>query len=264
MRVGIVQSTPEFGEIQRNLDEVEQLMESHEAELWVLPELFASGYLFLNRKEARELAEPLGEGLISKAMLRWARTHDAAICGGIAERDEDKIYNSALLVHPGGTLASYRKLHLFHGEKDVFDLSHTPPPVAQWREAKLGIMICFDWRFPETARSLAIDGADLILHPSNLVLSSSPSAMVTRALENGVFIFTANRGGVDDRGSKRLEFLCGSQAVDPKGEILGKIPPGGKGVLVVDIDPALARDKSVAERNDLLADRRPEHYHLKS
>lgn len=262
MRVGIVQSTPQFGEIQRNLDEVEQLIGSHDVDLWVLPELFASGYLFLSREEAEGLSEVLGEGPVSKAMLRWAQAHDAAICAGIAERDQGKLYNSALLVHAGGILASYRKLHLFHGEKDIFDRSNTPPPVVEWRGARLGIMICFDWRFPETARSLAVDGADLILHPSNLVLSLSPPAMVTRAQENAVFIFTANRGGVDDRGSQRLEFLCGSQIVDPKGKVLGNIAAGEKGVLVVEIDPLLARDKSVAERNDLLADRRPEHYHL--
>lgn len=260
MRVGIIQNTPEFGEHQRNLDAVERQMADHEADLWILPELFASGYLFLDREELRTAAEPLGSGLVQDRLLHWARERDAAFCAGWAEIDGDKIYNAASLIAPEGRLAHYRKLHLFHTEKEIFDPGDTTPPVAEWRGVRCGIMVCFDWRFPETARSLALAGADLILHPSNLVLKVCPPAMVTRALENGIFAFTANRGGQDERGGQKLVFHCGSQAVAPDGEVLGGIAAGVEGVLIVEIDATRARDKSVTELNDLMGDRRPEHY----
>jgi predicted amidohydrolase len=261
MRVGIIQNTPVFGERDRNLDAVERQLDQHLAELWVLPELFASGYLFLDRGELDAAAEPLGGGPVQDRLRRWAEERDAAFCAGFAERDGEKIYNAASLIGPQGRLAHYRKLHLFNTEKLVFDPGESAPPVAEWRGVQCGIMICFDWRFPETARSLALDGAELILHPSNLVLRVCPPAMITRALENGVFTVTANRGGRDDRGEQSLVFHCGSQVVAPDGEVLGSIEPGGEGVLIVEIDAARARDKAVTALNDLIADRRPEHYH---
>ncbi len=260
MRVGILQNSPIFGKRDQNLDAVERQLAQHEADLWVLPELFASGYLFLEREELRDASEALGEGVIQERLARWAKERDAAFCAGFAEDDGDRIFNAASLIGPQGRLAHYRKLHLFHTEKQVFDPGDAAPPVAEWRGARCGIMVCFDWRFPETARSLALEGADLILHPSNLVLRVCPPAMITRALENGIFAFTANRGGMEERGGHRLVFHCGSQAVAPDGEVLGTIEAGGDGVLIVEIDPTVARDKSVTEANDLLGDRRPEHY----
>ena len=262
MRIALLQNAPHLHAVQENLDAVEKLLDGHEADLFVLPELFATGYLFEDRQQLAGFAEELGHGLIQDTLQRWAKEYDAAFCAGLVEREGEGIYNSAVVIAPEGRLTHYRKLHLFHNEKEIFDPGNLVPPVVEWRGARLGVMICFDWRFPETARSLAIDGADVILHPSNLVMDLCPAAMITRALENGVFIFTANRAGHDELGETVLQFSCGSQAVDPTGKVLGRIDEDEVGVLVVDIDPARARDKLATETNDLLADRRTEFYHL--
>jgi predicted amidohydrolase len=121
-------------------------------------------------------------------------------------------------------------------------------------------MICFDWIFPEAARSLALLGADLIAHPSNLVLPYCHAAMVTRALENGVFTATANRVGTESRAGRSLTFTGGSRIIDPRGRVLAEAGTATEETLVVDLDPAAARDKMITDHNHRLADRRPGLY----
>ena len=129
-------------------------------------------------------------------------------------------------------------------------------------QAKIGVMICFDWFFPEACRSLALAGARIILHPSNLVLPWCQRAMITRALENRVFAVTCNRVGVEARAGARLRFTGQSQIVDPSGSILARAGARGESLQVVDIDPSLAASKRVTARNDLFRDRRPDLYRL--
>ena len=127
--------------------------------------------------------------------------------------------------------------------------------------AKVGLMICFDWYYPESARTLALKGAEIICHPSNLVLPHCPDAMVTRCLENRVFAITANRIGTEARGGKPpLTFIGNSEVVAPRGKILQRAPRDREEVAVVEIDPAEAADKVLNPYNDLLRDRRIELY----
>jgi predicted amidohydrolase len=122
------------------------------------------------------------------------------------------------------------------------------------------MMICFDWFFPEAARSLALLGADVIAHPSNLVLPYCPDAMPTRCLENRLFAITANRVGSESRGKERLTYIGLSEVVDPKGKILYRASDKNEEGHVVEIDPTLARDKSLNRYNHLLKDRRDRFY----
>ena len=122
-------------------------------------------------------------------------------------------------------------------------------------------MICFDWYYPEAARTLALKGADILCHPSNLVLPHCPDAMVTRSLENRVFSITANRVGQEARGGKPpLTFIGKSEVISPKGQILHRAPIDKEELMIVDIDIKEARDKSINPYNDLLQDRRPHLY----
>jgi predicted amidohydrolase len=123
-------------------------------------------------------------------------------------------------------------------------------------------MICFDWRFPEVARGLALRGCEILCHPSNLVMDICPAAMVTRALENRIHCCTADRWGADTRPEGRIDFVGASQIVDAAGKVVARPPAGGDGFAVADLDPAQARDKRVTPRNDLLRDRRPQLYGL--
>jgi len=110
------------------------------------------------------------------------------------------------------------------------------------------------------ARTLALAGADVICHPSDLVLGHCQQAMLTRSLENGVFSVTANRFGADRRPHGEVNFTGRSQIVGPRGELLFRAPSQREVVHVLKIDPARARDKAITSQNQLLKDRRPEFY----
>jgi predicted amidohydrolase len=127
--------------------------------------------------------------------------------------------------------------------------------------ARVGLMVCFDWYYPESARTLALKGADIIAHPSNLVLPDCPDSMVTRCLENRVFAVTCNRIGSEERGGKKkLTYIGNSEVVTPKGEILQRAKPDQEELSIIEIDPLQARDKKLNPYNDLLAGRRPDLY----
>jgi len=261
VKLALVQFDPEFGKPERNRERAAQIVGevSPDVDVIVLPELYSSGYLFTSADEVATVAEPL-DGPSLTLLADLARERDCAIAAGFAESAEGGPYNSAVLFGPDGMLAHYRKLHLFDRETLWFTPGDTPLPVAEFRDARLGMMVCFDWRFPEAARTLALRGADVILHPSNLVLPWCPDAMITRALENNVFVATADRWGIEERGGTRLRFIGKSQAVSPRGERLGQLGEEETSVLEVEIDPAAARRKQVTDHNDLWRDRREEFY----
>jgi predicted amidohydrolase len=261
MKVAAVQFAPAFGEVEANLKACRRLVSSVEADLHVLPELALSGYLFESPDEALSLAQdPTGAEIGALADL--AAQGGSVIVVGFAERAGEDVFNSSVMLTPDGTRSVYRKIHLFYPEKDVFRPGDRPFEVVETAGARLGMMICFDWIFPESARSLALLGADILCHPANLVLPYCQDAMVTRALENRVFAVTANRIGTEERAGKRLTFTGLSEIVAPDGEILAKADATGEVVITAEIDPARARDKTVTPRNDAFADRRPELYRL--
>ena len=150
------------------------------------------------------------DGLTFKMINEWTKKHSSFIVYGFAEQ-ADKIYNSAALVGPDGIVGIYRKVHLFDRENLFFTPGNLGFPVFYLPFGKIGIMICFDWIYPESARSLAIKGAQLIAHPANLVLPDCPDAMVTRCLENRVFTATADRVGEEKEGQSRSEIYGGKR-----------------------------------------------------
>jgi len=261
MKVGFVQNDPPFGEIVNNLEHVVRVLSGQNADLFVLPELFTTGYQFVSREEALELAENIPGGKTAKALLRLAKKIGSVIVAGIAEREGDAVYNSALIVGPSGFIGRYRKAHLFDTEKEIFQPGDTPLAVFDLGFARVGIMICFDWRFPETARTLALQGADIIAHPANLVLQHCPEAMITRSLENGLFTVTADRVGCEERIlGQPLKFMGQSQVVDPLGNVLYRASLTEEEVHVVEIDIELARNKYLNPNNHIFEDRRADLY----
>ena len=264
MRVGFVQNNPVFANIQENLNRVEKLLAGQSADLFVLPELFATGYQFKDQEESRSLAELVPKGVTTSMLTAIAKKTNTFIIAGLVETEGDQVYNSAVVTGPEGYIGKYRKLHLFGTEKGCFQQGNLPLQVFDIAGAKVGVMICFDWRFPETARTLALMGADLIAHPSNLVLTHCPQAMITRCLENRVFAITADRVGAENRleGEEPLNFIGQSQVVDPNGNILIRASMTDEEVHVVQLDLNLARNKSLNSRNHIFNDRRIDHYKL--
>jgi predicted amidohydrolase len=260
MRLAFVQFAPVFGDVDDNVSRALRLAEGVEAELYVFPELFASGYQFRDREEVLLLAEPASGGPTVERLTAWCRERGAFACAGLAEADGAAVYNSAFLVGPDGLRGVYRKAHLFSREKDLFEpAAEDPFEVYDLGLARVGIMICFDWIFPEVARLLAVRGAQVLLHPANLVLPFAPEAMVTRCLENRVFAVTSGRTGTEDRWGETMTFIGHSQIVNPQGEVLIRLDDE-EAAVAIDVNPAEADDKFVTPRDDVLADRRVELY----
>jgi 5-aminopentanamidase len=261
MRVGVLQFPPVLGEVEHNLRHIERVLTDVQLDLVVLPELCTTGYQ-LTRQQARALAEPFPGGATALRLARLAAREDLLLVAGVVEDAAgDKPFNSAVLIGPEGHLATYRKSHLFADELDLFAPGDTGFFVTPARGVRIGMMICFDWVFPESARCLALLGADVIVHPANLVLPYCQRSMPTRCLENGVFALTANRVGCERQADQpALRFTGGSLIVDPRGEVLAAAPETGEVLLRAEIDPEAARGKWLTARNHLLADRRPELY----
>jgi predicted amidohydrolase len=261
MLVGVYQNHPEFGEVQANVEKAVKDLFSVKADLIVLPELFNTGYQFVSRQEIEALAEEIPSGKTCQAMTDLAQNSNLFLVFGLAERDGQHFFNSAVVTGPDGFVGKYRKTHLFSDEQDFFSPGDTGFCVFDIGSAIIGVMICFDWWFPESARALALSGADIICHSSNLVLPHCQKAMKIRSLENGVFTITANRVGTESRGGKEhLTFTGGSQVVDNFGEAKVKMGENDTGIVLVEIDPSQARNKAITPRNDRFMDRRPEFY----
>ena len=261
IKAGFVQTRPEFGAVEKNLNQCKKLWGSRQADLLVLPELFNTGYQFQSVDEARSLAESIPDGITTRFLIDWAAEAGMAIVAGLAEREGEALYNSAVIVGPEGVIGKFRKAHIFDSEQNFFQPGNLPFTVFDAGCAKVGIMICFDWRFPETARTLALEGAEIIAHPSNLVLPHCPQAMITRCLENRVYAVTADRVGVEQRlPDETLTFIGQSQVVDPDGNVLVRASGDAEEAQVVEIDLEQARNKKINGRNDLFGDRREDLY----
>ena len=262
MIIGYVQTDPIFGEKEQNFLQIENLLKDKKADLIVLPELFATGYTFLSKEEAVNLAEGL-DGITANFLKKIAKITNAVIVGGFVEKgNNNKIYNSAMLVSKTDLIGVYRKIHLYYKEKLWFSPGDKQIKVYEINNFKVGMMICFDWIFPETARTLALLGADIVAHSANLVLPYCQKAMITRCLENRVFAVTSNRIGQEARGEDNFTFTGGSQIISYNGDILSSAPEDNVYVDFAEIELEKAQDKKLNEFNDLLADRRPDYYSI--
>jgi predicted amidohydrolase len=250
MRVGFIQMNPEFLRVEENVDRALRLLARCKADLMVLPELFNTGYNFSNRRQIEKVAEHIPGGYTSQKLLEVSRDFNMTIVAGLAERRGTSFYNSAIVASRGREF-TYRKVHLFFNEKKFFK------PGQEFKVfGDLGVMICFDWFFPESARTLMLKGAKMIAHPSNLVLPFCPHAMKTRCIENRVFAVTADRIGRE----RELKYIGRSEIVDTRGRILYCASSNREEVVVRQIDLRDAASKRMTRLNDIILDRRPDVY----
>ena len=258
MQVGYVQFAPVLGDIDQNIGTLDSMVTRSEgAELLVLPELCSTGYRFESREQAFELSESVTDSRFVRFLVTLCAKRSLHIVAGFNERDGERLYNTAVLVGPEGVAGKYRKIHLFLDEKDIFEPGNLGLPVFDIGPCKLGLLICFDWMFPEVWRILGLKGADIICHPSNLIIPGlCQKALPVHAVCNRVFVVTANRIGTE-RG---LTFTGLSTIADPKSNILLQASPDHEEVGLAEIDISLARDKQATPRNHVFKDRRPQEY----
>jgi len=261
MKAAFIQFNPVFGEIEGNIGKAVTLIEGTGAELIVLPELFNTGYLITSKEEAFDLSEPLPGGKTTEALIAIAHEKNVHIVAGLIERQDENLFNSAVVIAPSGYLGKYRKIHLFNEEKLWFQPGDLGFTVFDIGICKIGVMICFDWFFPESMRTLALKGADVICHSANLVLPFCQDAMITRCLENRVFAVTANRTGTENRNGKSCHYTGRSQITDPNARILYRAGAETDEIGIAEIDVNLSRDKNLNQFNHLFLDRREAFYH---
>lgn len=247
----------EFADVKSNLRKITADAGKTDADIIVFPELSLSGYSIAGRKRLSSLSQEK-DSFLFDCIEALCISREISVVFGFSEKYKDKIYNSSMLIDEKGKRHVYRKTHLFFNEKKLFDSGDTGFFTVGTGHARVGMMICFDWFFPEAMRSLALKGADVILHPSNLVMPYCQDAMKTRCLENRVFAVTANRVG---REGDCL-FTGRSQITSPDGEIIAKGGIKNQIVLSADMDLSQARDKKISRLNDLFKDRRREYYVL--
>ncbi len=250
MKVGFFQMEPVLLDVEANVDKALKTLERTDADLMVLPELFHSGYAFKTKKEVEKAAEEI-PGYTTEKLQETAAKKDMTIVAGICEKRDSTFYNAAAYITED-SINVYRKVHLFCDEKKFFS-----PGNQFFVFDSVGVMVCFDYFFPESARTLMLKGARLIAHPSNLILPYCPDAMVLRSLENRIFSVTCNRIG-EERG---LHFIGKSQIVDSKGNLLYRAGTKEE-VVIQDVNLKDADNKVITRRNNLLEDRAPDAYRI--
>jgi predicted amidohydrolase len=260
MKIGFIQFKLVFGDVTANLETMKRHISSADADLLVLPELATTGYAFTSQEELAKIAEPFDRSQSLDTLQEIAVKHSCGLVVGFAEKSDDGLYNSAALLKPDGERHIYRKVHLFGAENLFFKPGDIPFEVHELNGVKLGMMVCFDWFFPETARVLALKGAQIICHPVNFILPWGQRAMVITSIQNRVFVVSANRYGTETRGDYSFTFTGESQITSPGGELLAHAPKSGDAVVTVDINPDAAANKRLNRYNDLFKNRRPEFY----
>jgi predicted amidohydrolase len=257
LKVAQIQFNPQVGETEHNFRKVSSyLQETKGAGLVILPELANSGYNFINRDHAFSLAEEVNKSSYVEMLQHTAKENNQFIVSGYHEKDREKLFNTSLLFSPEGHIGKYRKIHLFMNEKDIFSRGNIGLPVFDIDGYVLGMLICFDYLFPEIWRIMGLKGADLIAHPSNLVTYKAYKVVPAQSVINRFFIFTTNRIGRE----RDISFSGSSFVTDPEGEVIAEASKTDEEVLVTEVNPDLSRDKMITERNHVLLDRFPDLY----
>ena len=268
MRIGLAQTAPRLGDVADNLAEVLLLLgraSEQRCDLVVFPECALSGYMFEDRASAAAAAIAV-PGPEMTRLVQACRTLQVHCVLGLLEQREGLLWNSSRLIGPDGIVGSYDKTHIPQLGVDRFvEPGQGPYAVHDTPLGRIGLQICYDWRFPEVTRALALKGAELVAMPTCSPSSSRELAdhlPRTRAVENAIFFAMANRVGVEGA----VTFLGHSQVVGPGGD---RVVRGDEveALLVCDVDLAQARAKSREQgdglyRLDIINERRPELYAL--
>lgn len=263
--VAAVQTNPRLGDPAGNLAALLGALDAAAAagaQLVVFPECQLSGYGFATFTAARAAAEPV-PGPSTEVVARRCRALGVHVAFGLLERAGDRLYNTAAVVGPDGLVGRYRKTHLPRLGVDRF-VAPGPGPLAVFETpvGRLGASICYDARFPEVHRTLALLGAEVILLLTCWPVGSEivPEAFArVRASENRVFLVVASRVGVE----AGIRFIGQSQILDPEGRILARAEAADDQIVLARIQPSRSRTKVVgaaAPLADLFGDRRPDLY----
>lgn len=266
VKIAGVQMDVAFADRQKNLDAMHQRLSETAAagtDLTVFPECTTTGYCFESKSEAMAIAESM-DGNAVQTVGRWCRELSTRVIFGLLESEKEKLFNSVVLIGPEGLIGRYRKVHLPTLGVDQFTTPGNGFAVNDLGDLRIGMNICYDCSFPESARVLTLQGADLIALPTNWPPGSGLTSELipnARAFENHVYFMAVNRVGTE-RG---FDFIGNSRICDPKGNTMAFANHANEEILYADIDPEIARNKhlvSVPGKHEVhrIDDRQPASY----
>lgn len=220
IKASAIQFNVKQGDVDANLDYVRAALRrvaGQGASLVVLPEMWSSGFAY---KTLNELARRTA-GIVEE-LLGLSRELKLVIVGSMPEPHGGKVYNTIYVTDNGRLAGTYRKMHLFSllGEDKAFD-SGDYWLLADTSLGKIGVIICYDLRFPELSRRLALEGADLICVPAQWPKPRQEhwrTLLRARAIENQLFVVACNSCGPIGK----LDFFGMSMIIDPKGELMAE------------------------------------------
>jgi 5-aminopentanamidase len=265
--IAIAQIDIAFADRPRNLERMIQVLEetaAKGAKLTVFPEAALAGYCFDSLEEARPQAERI-PGPSTERMANFCKKLGVFAVYGLLEADGERIFNACALVGPEGVIGSYRKIHLPYLGVDRFTTPGDRPfAVHEAAGMRIGMHICYDGGFPESARVMTLLGADLVVLPTNWPPGAecmAGCAVNTRAMENNIYYAACDRVG-DERG---FHFIGLSKICDPRGSVLAEAAHEREEILYAQIDVEKARQKKIVRvpklhEIDRIRDRRPEMY----
>lgn len=263
---------PVFADVEANIASIAHDITKHDSDLIVYPELATCGYFFTDRNLL--LKNSLTKDSDSFAPIqKAAKENNVSIVLGFAERDGDILYNSSLLINNDGQIQGlYRKVHLFYYEKVMFTSGNLGFPVfdittRKKETAKVGMQICYDWRFPEATRSLALMGAQVVAIPACIVTKTGMlhDTLRIRAFENKVIVAFADRVGsessVINKEQETLNFRGESCIINYNGDVLSQLDDNTIGSITSEVDLEKTINKDINSYNNILSDRKPESYY---
>lgn len=272
VKVAVVQMDPKLGEIDKNLTKTLSFVEEatkEVANLIVFPECSLTGYCFNSKEQAMASALSVGD-VWNDRLIEAAKKTNSHIIVGFAEKSAGKLYNSALVIGPRGNLGVYRKSHLSQlGVDNFVTRGEGPYGLIETDFGKIGLLICYDVRFPEQARVLSLEGADVLVHLTNLPLTASSQVdflLPARANENRVYVLSSDRVGNEEGFS----FLGRSTIYDLEGNVISQANNVDEVIIYAELDFNASREKEVFypavegkpidHINALFKSRRPELY----
>lgn len=239
MQVGLLQYDVVHN-AHENLERLEAFLHKQPCELAVLPELSMCGYLFESREALLQCAEPVPSGPSTQRILALSQKYACTIIFGIAEREGDKVFNTAVVVSRGQYLGNYRKIHLSDFEKKLFDRGEENR-VFQVEGVKIGVQICFDLWFPEVSREQLRMGADILCVLGNFGGETTYHISQIRAIENVTPLVLCNRTGFESMPGMDADFIGKSTAVNASGERIYLAPEKEEAFGVCEVEPAQRR-----------------------
>ena len=270
-RIACVQMDVVQGNVGQNLDTAQRMIEQacqNGANLLVLPEMYNTGCVFDRRSDVFALAEAVPNGRSSRMLENIARKHGIYIVASLVEKEENDLFNTAILVGPDGFVGKYRKLHPCEDEVYWVEPGNLGLPVFHTRIGRIGVIICLDAYYPETFRILAFQGADIVCVPSNWsdgkeiralpdpYWTMAPVLCMANALSNHIIVAGTNRVGQ----TGKMKFPGQSIIVGPWGNPIAGPGLMKEGVIYADVDLCDSRRKYFHPTNSRLANRRIDVY----